>query len=151
MTFKDKIKTVLSNRYNTPTFKRHLGEFFCNKWWCNSIRVDTVYLSEIKSSLKSVHFEPFHHQIEYDILERGFDYSKGHIYVTSKNVIIDGHHRYFILKKHFDDSLLITVYRLMDVDNRYLYFLKLLFIHGILKIVKLFKKKEMGQLIELDV
>jgi hypothetical protein len=86
-----------------------------------------------------------------DILERGFDYSKGHIYVTSENVVMDGHHRYFILKKHFDDSLLVTVYRLTDVKNRYFHVVKLLIIHGYIAILKLFKRRQHGQIINLDV
>lgn len=150
MTFKEKLKIIINKRYPSPKFIRHDGEYFCNKWWCNPIKIETVLLSEIKSNLKSVQFEPYHKQIEYEILEKGFDYKKGYIYLTSKNVIIDGHHRYFILKKNFDDSLQITVYKLMDVNNRYFHLVKLLFIHLFIWFMGLFRKNNKGQIIELE-
>lgn len=150
MTFKEKLKIIINRKYPTPKYQRHKGDYFCNKWWCNSIKINTVLLSEIKSNLKPVHLEVYHKQIEYEILERGFDYKKGHIHLTSKNVIIDGHHRYFILKKHFDDSLQITVYNLTDVNNRYVYAFKLLFIHMFVWLIRLFKKEEKGKIIELN-
>lgn len=150
MTFKEKLKIIINRKYPTPKYQRHKGEYFCNKWWCNSIKIETISLSEIKSSLKSIPFKPYHRQIEYEILEKGFDYKKGHIYLTSENIIIDGHHRYFILKKNFDDSLIITVYKFMDVNNRYFYLFKLLFIHLFVWLVRLFKKEQKGQIIELN-
>ena len=85
-----------------------------------------------------------------DIIERGFDYSKGHMYLTNRNYIFDGYHRYFILKRHFDDTLLVTVYRLTDVTSGLTYAVKMTFIHLFVKIYRFLFKRNKGQIIELN-
>lgn len=150
MTFLEKIKIVLNRKYNSESLRRHNGDYFCNKWWCFKVKVETLHMSEIKTKIKSIHLKPIHKQIELDIIERGFDYSKGHIYLTNRNYIFDGYHRYFILKRHFDDSLLITVYKLTDVSSGFTYAFKMSFIHWFIKIYRFLFKRDRGQIIELD-
>jgi len=150
MTFREKLQITINQRYPTENLQKHSEDYFCNKWWCHLVKIDILTLSEIKSDLNSVQFQPQHKQIELDILERGFDYKISHIYLTSKNAIIDGHHRFFILKKHFDDSLQLKVYKLLHVNNRYIMVIKLLFFQILIQIGRLFLKKEKGRIIELD-
>jgi len=150
MTFLEKIKVVVDRRYNSELLKRHDGDFFCNKWWCFKVKVETIPMSEIKTKIKSINLKPIHKQIELDIIERGFDYNKGHIYLTNNNYIFDGYHRYFILKRHFDDTLLVTVYRLTDVTSGLTYAVKMTFIHLFVKIYRFLFKRNKGQIIELN-
>lgn len=151
MTFWEKVKLLIERRYTSESLKRHKDEYFCNKWWCFKVQITTLNLSEIKSNLKSIDLSnPVHKKIELDILEKGFDYSKGHIYLTSKKRIFDGYHRYFILKKHFDGSLLITVYVLTEVRNSLLYVIEMSFVHLFVNIYRYFFKRNKGQIIELN-
>lgn len=151
MNFSEKVKLLIDKRYTSPFLKRHQGDYFCNKWWCHKVQISTIPLSEIKSNIKSIQLnEPIYRQIEYEILEKGFDYNKSHIYVTSKKYIVDGHHRYFILKKHFDDSLLITVYILTEMNSRYSYIFKVSLVHLFVWFYKTLFRREKGQIIELD-
>ncbi len=151
MNFLEKVKLLIDKRYTSPFLKRHKDDYFCNRWWCHKVQISTIPLSEIKSNIKSIGIdEPKYRQIEYEILERGFDYSKSYIYLSSKKYITDGHHRYFILKKHFDDTLMITVYILTDMKNRYGYVLKVSLVHLFVWFYRTLFRREKGQIIELD-
>ncbi len=88
MNFLEKVKLLIDKRYTSPFLKRHKDDYFCNRWWCHKVQISTIPLSEIKSNIKSIGIdEPKYKQIEYEILERGFDYSKSYIYLSSKNIL----------------------------------------------------------------
>jgi len=151
MTFLEKIKLLVDKRYVSEFLKKHKDEYFCNKWWCHKIQISTLHLSEIKSSLKILDLiDPLYKQIEKEILEKGFDYNKSYIYVSNKKYIIDGHHRYFILKKHFEGTFLITVFVLTDMNSRYLYILKMSIVHLFVWLIRFLFKRNKGQIIELN-
>ena len=151
MNFWEKLKFLIDKRYTSIFLKHYKNDYFCNKWWCHKVEIVTIPLSEIKSRIKSMPLdEPVHRLIEHEILMSGFDYSKSHIYVNSKKYIVDGHHRYFILKKHFDDSYMITDFVITDIDNVFFYIFKMSWIHLCVKIYRFLFKRRLGQTIELE-
>ncbi len=103
--------------------------------------------------MKSVQLTVTHRRIEYEILERGYNYNMGYIVVNRNNQIMDGYHRYHILKKHFDDTLQITIIRLPEVGNIFPIFISKMFVfHIISKIYsRFFIKKGKGRTIELEI
>jgi hypothetical protein len=77
----------------------------------------------------------------------------GYIVVNRNNQIMDGNHRYYILKKHFDDTLQITILRLPEVGNIFPIFISKMFAFYIIsKIYSLFlRNKSKGRTIELEI
>lgn len=151
MNFWEKVKLLVDRRYTSEFLKRHRDEYFCNKWWCHKVQISTLQLAEINSSLKHMDLsEPVHRQLEHEILERGFDYNKSYIYLSNKKYIVDGHHRYFILKKHYDGTLPITVFILTEMNSRYVYVLKMLIVHLFVNIYRFLFRRNKGQIIELN-
>ncbi len=153
MNFTDKLRITVNRTYTSPTLKKHENGFYCNKWWCHEGNLVTIPLSEIKSKVKSVQLTVTHRRIEYEILERGYNYNMGYIVVNRNNQIMDGYHRYHILKKHFDDTLQITIIRLPEVGNIFPIFISKMFVfHIISKIYsRFFIKKGKGRTIELEI
>lgn len=152
MRFIDKLRITSNKTYTSPTLKRHESDFFCNKWWCHRGRLDTINLSDIKTDVSSVRLKPHHAVIEYNILDRGYDYNMGYIVVNKNNRIMDGYHRVFILRKHFDDSYKITVLKLPNVGNIFpVFILKMSIFYLISKVyTSFYGRKEKGRVIELD-
>lgn len=140
----DKIKVTLSQIYVGDNFKPHNKEYYCNEWWCHKIKYETIPVSKLKVQTSKIKMEPIHFYIQDDIIENGFDYRMGHIIVTSKNVIMNGHHRYKILIDNFGEEHQITVVKLLDVSSLKIYFLKFIINRLLLNLIWLFrgKKKE---------
>lgn len=141
MGFLDKIKVVLSQKYVGNNFVHHEKDYYCNEWWCHTAKYEELPLSELKTFRNNIQLKKKHYFIQDDIVKNGFDYKMGHIIVTSKNFIINGHHRYKILKDNFGENYKITVIKLLDVNNIYVLFFKLLFTRIIVNLLWLFTKK----------
>jgi hypothetical protein len=131
---------ITSNRlYTSSELKKHEDDYFCNRWWCHKVIFEIIPISKIKSNIKNINLHPSHSMIEYDILNNGYDYSKGFIKINSEYKIIDGHHRYFILKTHFKDDFKIKVLKMVNVKNIFpIFFLKMIFNYYLSKIVSYF-------------
>jgi len=153
MNFKEKLKVTTDKVYISSQYKKHNDNYYCNKWWCYKGKLITVALSDLKPNVKDVPFKPHHRVIEYEILEKGFNYNMGYITVNGDNRIIDGHHRYFILKKHFDDTTHITVLKLSEIKSIFPRFIiKMSVIYLFVKIYSLLTgKKKTVREIELDI
>lgn len=99
----------------------------CYVDWCYRTKEKSVKLSELIPEYTPKISSEYYTKIKEDILKNGFDYKKGLITVEKLN-IIDGHHRYFILKDIFDDEHEITVLEILDRHNLILHYLFILFI-----------------------
>lgn len=151
MTFWQKLKILIDRRYLSDTLKKHEHDYFCNKWWCHKVEIISLPLSDIKPYVKrSFVNTPYYKQIEAEILEKGFDYNKSHIYLSSDNFIMDGHHRFEILKRNFEDSFSINVYRLTEMKSILFFVIKMSFIHLFVKIYRFLFKRDKGQIIEIN-
>ncbi len=149
----DKVKVIINRTYTSSTLKKHEDDFYCNKFWCHKGKLVTVELCEIENNIKSIKFNNTQRKIEYDILERGYDYNMGYIVVNKHNKIMDGYHRFLILKRHFNDSHQITVLKLSKVGNIFpIFLIKMSIIFIITKMCSaLFRKKNKVRVIELDI
>lgn len=141
MGFVDKIKVVLSQKYVGNNFKPHDGEYYCNEWWCHKVKYETVKLSELKTTRNKIDLNERHLYIQNDILNNGFDYNMGYIIVTSKNVIMNGHHRYKILMDNFGEDYQITIVKLLDIKDLKIYFFKFVLTRIVVNLLWLFTKK----------
>lgn len=111
----------------------------CYVDWCYKTREKLVKLSELTPEYKPNISSEYYIKIKEDIINNGFDYTKS--FITVKNLdIIDGHHRYFILKEIFGENHEISVLEILDRHNVILHFLFIfLFIKPIKIILKLLK------------
>jgi hypothetical protein len=125
------INTDYSKYYET------ISGMSCFNLWCYKVSEESLKLSDLKVQRDSVKMTKIHKKIEEDILENSFDYNKGMITVTSDNLISDGHHRYFILKKNFGDNYEIKVRKMLNVKNP---FSHLLFITLVVRPLKLISR-----------
>lgn len=151
MTFREKLNITINKKYISESLKKHKGDYFCNKWWCHKIEIVDLPLNEIKPYVKrSFINEPKYKQMELEILQQGFNYEKSYIYLSSDNFIIDGHHRFQILKCNYEDSFLISVYRLTEMKSILIFVIKMSFIHLFIKIYRFLFKKDSDKIIELD-
>lgn len=62
---------------------------------------------------KEIEFDDSKNELTIDISSKKFSNNKGEILVDRNNKIIDGHHRVFLLKKHYGDEYIITIERLL--------------------------------------
>jgi hypothetical protein len=102
--------------------------------WCYRTKERKVRLSELIPEYRPNLSSEYYQKIKSDISINGLDTNKG-VITVKKNNIIDGHHRYFILKELFDDDYEITVIELLDRHNVILHYSFLFFI---IKPIKLF-------------
>lgn len=143
----DILKIVLKNKRELSTpmvidegyynYYEQISGMSCFNLWCYKVVEENVRLSDLKGQLKSPSMSKRHKKIEEDILENGFDYTKGMITVTSDNLIGDGHHRYFILKKNFGGDYEIKVRKILNVKHP---FIHLLFITLVVRPLKLLSR-----------
>lgn len=109
----------------------------CFNLWCYKVTEEIVKLSDLKLQRSTTPMSEYHKKIESDILEYGFDYSKGMITVTSNYTIGDGHHRYQILNKNFGEDYNVKIRRILNVKYPFLHFL---FINIFVRPLKLITK-----------
>lgn len=62
---------------------------------------------------KEIEFDDSKNELTIDISSKKFSNNKGEILVDRNNKIIDGHHRVFLLKKHYGDEYIITIEKLL--------------------------------------
>lgn len=117
MKFIEKLKLISEKKYNHDVLKKHKENIFCNKWWCYETEIEELTLDSIEPGVVSVKFNQIHDEIRKDIIKKGFDYDKGFIVISSSDIILDGHHRYFILKDEFGGNFKIKVLRILNSDK----------------------------------
>lgn len=143
----DILKIVLKNKRDLSTpmvidedyhnYYETISGMSCFNLWCYKVSEETIKLSNLKLQRNTTTMTKKHKKIEVDILENGFDYTKGMITVTSDNLIGDGHHRYLILKKHFGSDYKIKVRKILNVKHP---FTHLLFITLVVRPLKLISR-----------
>lgn len=94
----------------------------CYVDWCYKTQEKSVKLSELIPEYKPKISSEYYTKVKKDIQEKGFDYKKGLITVEKLN-IIDGHHRYNILKEIYGGNHEIKVLEILDRHNLILHFL----------------------------
>jgi hypothetical protein len=112
----------------------------CHSYWCYRVKEIDIKLSEITPDYKPRINTKFYLKLKEEIKEKGFDYTKG--YISTKNLkILNGNHRYFILKELYGDEHKIKILETVDRYNFILHSLFLIFIINPMKIIyRLYKK-----------
>jgi hypothetical protein len=136
------IKKILSIVLNAK--KRNTKSFLfydknenmcCYIDWCYRAKERKVRLSDLTPEYKPKLFSEYYQSIKKDMTINGLNLDKGVITVKKNNNIIDGHHRYFLLKEIFGDDYEITVIELLDRYNVILHYIFLLFIIKPIKLI----------------
>ena len=132
------ISVVLNaKKKNTKSFLFYDKEqkMCCYVDWCYRAKERKVRLSDLTPEYKPKLSSEYYQNLKRDISINGLDLDKGVITVKKNNNIIDGHHRYFLLKEIFGDDHEITVIELLDRYNVILHYIFLLFIIKPIKLI----------------
>lgn len=107
----------------------------CYVDWCYRVKERRVKLSDLIPEYKPNISTEYYQFIKKDIIENGLDNKKGVITIKKNNSIIDGHHRYFILKEIFGCDYEITAIEFLDNHNVILHYVFLFLIIKPIKII----------------
>lgn len=136
------LKIVLNSKKDidkNSLFYDETDNLFCSNFWCYQITKNKIKLSELIPKYVPDLENIIYKKITNEIKEFGFDYSKGYI-VIHKNKIIDGNHRYFILKKLYGLDHEIIVLKILNNFNPLLHMIFIFFFIKPIKITYHFLK-----------
>lgn len=109
----------------------------CFTYWCYNVQKNKIKLSELIPQYTPMNLNiDYYKKIKTEIKDNGFDYNKSIITIKygTENIIVDGHHRYFILKDLFGEEYEIFAIKIADNYNQLFH---ILFVVLIIKPIKL--------------
>lgn len=86
----------------------------CNDFWCYKCKDEVITLSNIEPRNRKLFWTKEQNSMREDIKTYGYDYSKGHIILTTDGNIVDGYHRFVSLSENYHPDSKIMIKRLTN-------------------------------------
>ena len=86
----------------------------CNDFWCYKCKDEVITLSNIEPKNRKLFWTKKQNKMREDIKTSGYDYTKGHIVLTTDGDIVDGYHRFVSLSENYHPNSKIMIKRLTN-------------------------------------